>query len=101
MYLGAIVELASTRDFSVSTRHPYTEALLKSVPLPDPHRRTEPFAMEGDVPNPIDPPTGCPFHPRCHYQFDRCALEKPPLIEAAPDHLVACWLNGGKGMTND
>jgi oligopeptide/dipeptide ABC transporter ATP-binding protein len=101
MYLGGIVELASTRDFSGSTRHPYTEALLKSVPLPDPHRRTEPFAMEGDVPNPIEPPTGCPFHPRCHYKFDRCSLEKPPLIEAAPDHLVACWLNGGRGIEND
>jgi len=101
MYLGGIVELASTRDFSVSTRHPYTEALLKSVPLPDPHRRTEPFAMEGDVPNPIEPPTGCPFHPRCLYRFDRCSLGKPPLIEAAPDHLVACWLNEGKGMTNE
>jgi len=98
MYLGAIVELASTRDFSVSPRHPYTEALLKSVPLPDPHRRTEPFAMEGDVPNPIEPPAGCPFHPRCHYQFDRCSLKKPPLIEAAPDHRVACWLNGGSGL---
>ena len=98
MYLGGIVELASTRDFSVSTRHPYTEALLKSVPLPDPHRRTEPFAMEGDVPNPIDPPSGCPFHPRCHYRFDRCSLEKPPLIEAAPNHQVACWLNGGRGL---
>jgi oligopeptide transport system ATP-binding protein len=98
MYLGGIVELASTRNFSVSPRHPYTEALLKSVPLPDPHRRTEPFAMEGDVPNPIDPPTGCPFHPRCLYRFDRCSLDKPPLIEAAPDHLVACWLNGGKGL---
>ena len=101
MYLGGIVELASTRDFSVSTRHPYTEALLKSVPLPDPHRRTEPFAMEGDVPNPIDPPRGCPFHPRCHYRFDRCSLEKPPLIEAAPNHQVACWLNGGRGLGND
>ena len=101
MYLGAIVELASTRDFSVSTRHPYTEALLKSVPLPDPHRRTEPFAMEGDVPNPIDPPQGCPFHPRCRYRFDRCSLEKPPLTAAAPDHLVACWLNGGKGLGNE
>ncbi len=101
MYLGGIVELASTRDFSGSTRHPYTEALLKSVPLPDPHRRTEPFAMEGDVPNPIEPPTGCPFHPRCHYKCDRCSLEKPPLIEAAPDHLVACWLNGGRGIEND
>jgi peptide/nickel transport system ATP-binding protein/oligopeptide transport system ATP-binding protein len=57
--------------------------------------------MEGDVPNPIDPPTGCPFHPRCHYRFDRCSLEKPPLIEAAPNHQVACWLNGGKGLGNE
>jgi oligopeptide/dipeptide ABC transporter ATP-binding protein len=101
MYLGGIVELAPTRQFSVATRHPYTEALLKAVPLPDPHHRTEPFAMEGDVPNPIDPPTGCPFHPRCLYKFDRCSREKPLLIEAAPAHLVACWLNGGKGLRND
>jgi len=98
MYLGGIVELAPTRKFSVSTRHPYTEALLKAVPVPDPHRRTEPFAMEGDVPNPIDPPTGCPFHPRCLYKFDRCSREKPPLIEAEPNHLAACWLNGGHGL---
>jgi oligopeptide/dipeptide ABC transporter ATP-binding protein len=101
MYLGGIVELAPTRKFSVSTRHPYTEALLKAVPVPDPHRRTEPFAMEGDVPNPIDPPTGCPFHPRCLYKFDRCSREKPPLIEAEPDHLAACWLNDGRGLRNE
>ncbi len=101
MYLGGIVELASTRDFSVSPRHPYTEALLKAVPLPDPHRRTEPFAMEGDVPNPIDPPPGCPFHPRCLYKFDRCPREKPSLIEAGPQHFVACWLNEGKGLRNE
>jgi oligopeptide transport system ATP-binding protein len=100
MYLGGIVELAPTRQFSVSPRHPYTEALLKAVPLPDPHRRTEPFAMEGDVPNPIDPPAGCPFHPRCLYKFDRCSQEKPPLIEASPAHLVACWLNDGRGLCN-
>jgi oligopeptide/dipeptide ABC transporter ATP-binding protein len=98
MYLGGIVELASTRDFSVSTRHPYTEALLNAVPLADPHRRKEPFAMEGDVPNPIDPPTGCAFHPRCLYRFDRCSIDKPPLIEATTGHLVACWLNQGRGL---
>lgn len=99
MYLGGIVESAPTREFSVSARHPYTEALLKSVPLPDPQHRSEPFAMEGDVPSPIDPPTGCVFHPRCLYKFDRCNREKPPLIEAGPAHFVACWLNGGKGLT--
>jgi oligopeptide/dipeptide ABC transporter ATP-binding protein len=101
MYLGGIVELASTRDFSVSTRHPYTEALLKAVPMPDPHRKTPLFAMEGDVPNPIEPPQGCPFHPRCLYRFDQCSQAKPPLMEAAPGHLVACWLNGGRGLRND
>ena len=103
MYLGSIVELAATRDFSASPRHPYTEALLRAVPIPDPERKTEPFAMEGDVPNPIDPPAGCPFHPRCPYAFEKCSTRKPPLIEAAPDHFAACWLNGGKGlgMAND
>ena len=100
MYLGKIVELAVTGDFSRRPRHPYTRALLQAVPLPDPHRRTEPLAMEGDVPNPIDPPAGCSFHPRCPYKFDRCSLETPRLVEAAADHYVACWLNQGMGMTN-
>jgi oligopeptide/dipeptide ABC transporter ATP-binding protein len=101
MYLGKIVELAGNDDFSSSPRHPYTRALLQAVPLPDPHRRTEPFAMEGDVPNPIDPPTGCSFHPRCPYKFDRCTVETPHLVEAAAGHYVACWLNQGKGMSKD
>jgi len=101
MYLGKIVELAVTGDFSRRPRHPYTRALLQAVPLPDPHRRTEPLAMEGDVPNPIDPPSGCSFHPRCPHKFDRCSLETPPLVEAAADHYVACWLNQSLGMTND
>jgi oligopeptide/dipeptide ABC transporter ATP-binding protein len=101
MYLGKIVELAVTGDFSRRPRHPYTRALLQAVPLPDPHRRTEPLAMEGDVPNPIDPPSGCSFHPRCPHKFDRCSLETPPLVEAAADHYVACWLNQGNGLTID
>ncbi len=102
MYLGTVVELATTEEFCISPRHPYTRALLLAVPLPDPHRKTEPFAIEGDVPSPIDPPTGCAFHPRCPYRFDRCSQQKPPLAEAAAGHFVACWLNQGrKGMTND
>jgi len=75
-------------------------ALLQAVPLPDPHHKTASFSMEGDVPNPIDPPGGCVFHPRCPYKFDRCSLEKPPLMEATANHFVACWLNQGHGMTN-
>jgi oligopeptide/dipeptide ABC transporter ATP-binding protein len=101
MYLGTIVELASTQDFSLAPRHPYTRALLQAVPLPDPHRRMESFAMEGDVPNPIEPPPGCSFHPRCPDKFERCSLEKPPLAEAAANHFVACWLNRGRGITNE
>ena len=101
MYLATIVELAPTRAFSSAPRHPYSEALLKAVPLPDPHRRTEPFAMEGDVPNPIDPPAGCPFHPRCTHCFEKCLTQKPPLIEIVPGHRVACWLNQGKGLEID
>jgi oligopeptide/dipeptide ABC transporter ATP-binding protein len=100
MYLGTVVELATTEDFCISPRHPYTRALLLAVPLPDPHRKTEPFAIEGDVPSPIDPPTGCTFHPRCPYRFDRCSQQKPPLAEAVDGHFVACWLNRGRGMTN-
>jgi len=101
MYLGTVVELATTEDFCISARHPYTRALLLAVPLPDPHRKTEPFAIEGDVPSPIDPPTGCAFHPRCPYRFDRCSQQKPLLADASDGHFVACWLNRGKGMTND
>ena len=100
MYLGKIVELAGKNDFSRSPRHPYTRALLQAIPLPDPHRRTEPFAMEGDVPNPIDPPSGCSFNPRCPYKFDRCSAETPQLVETAAGHSVACWLNEGNGMMN-
>ena len=80
-------------------RHPYTEALLSAVPLPDPHRKISGrAAMEGDVPSPIDPPPGCPFHPRCRYAFDRCRVEKPPLVTVAEDHSAACWLNDGRGI---
>jgi oligopeptide/dipeptide ABC transporter ATP-binding protein len=101
MYLGTIVELAPAERFCVSPRHPYTAALLRAVPMPDPRRKTEPFAMEGDVPSPIDPPPGCAFHPRCPHTFERCRNERPSLIEAATQHLVACWLNEGRGLRID
>jgi oligopeptide/dipeptide ABC transporter ATP-binding protein len=98
MYLGTIVELAPAEEFSVASRHPYTVALLRSVPMPDPHHKTAPFTMEGDVPSPIDPPPGCVFHPRCSHAFDRCRVERPSLVEATSQHFVACWLNEGKGL---
>lgn len=98
MYFGTIVELAPAGHFSTSPRHPYTEALLKAVPEPDPHRKTQSFPMPGDVPNPLNPPPGCAFNPRCLYAFDRCRIERPQLVAASPQHLVACWLNEGRGL---
>ncbi len=98
MYLGRLVELAPCALFSRAPRHPYTEALLAAVPLPDPRRRSGYFAMEGDVPSPIDPPPGCSFHPRCRYAFDRCRRQTPLLAEAGEGHAVACWLRGGTGL---
>ena len=98
MYLGTLFELAPTEAFTLAPRHPYTRALVTAVPQPDPHVRIESFAMVGDVPNPADPPPGCTFHPRCAHAFERCAVEKPPLIRVSGDHFVACWLNGGRGL---
>jgi len=99
MYLGSIVELAPAAVFSREPRHPYTKTLLTAVPLPDPRHNAAPFAMEGDVPSPIDPPPGCPFHPRCRFAFDRCRIEKPILLPLAAQHQVACWLNEGRGLS--
>jgi len=98
MYLGVIVELSTAETFAVASRHPYTRALLAAVPRPDPHGRARPFAMEGDVPSPLHPPSGCAFHPRCPYVFEPCRVERPRLAEVAPDQQVACWLNAGRGL---
>jgi oligopeptide transport system ATP-binding protein len=98
MYLGAIVELSSADAFASASRHPYTRALLAAVPRPDPHGRTRPFSMDGDVPSPLHPPPGCGFHPRCSHAFDPCPVERPPLAEVAPGQHVACWLNAGRGL---
>ena len=100
MYLGSIVELAPSNNFAIEPRHPYTRALLAAVPHPDPHKRDKPSPMEGDVSSPIDLPSGCTFHPRCQYTFDKCKKANPPLLKAGPDHYVACWLNQGRGVQN-
>lgn len=101
MYLGTIFELAPAENFSVTPLHPYTRALLIAVPQPDPHARARIFSMEGDVPNPIDPPSGCAFHPRCQSAFDQCKKERPLLVEVTPNHYVACWLNQGRGIEGE
>jgi oligopeptide/dipeptide ABC transporter ATP-binding protein len=94
MYLGCIVELASSHELYSSPRHPYTEALLSAVPVPDPAAKRQRIVLQGDVPNPIRPPSGCHFHPRCPHAMDRCRVEAPQLREVAPGHIAACHLNG-------
>jgi peptide/nickel transport system ATP-binding protein len=97
MYLGRIVEIAEKRELFANPRHPYTQALLASVPVADPKRKTLKPLVDGDVPSPINPPSGCAFHTRCRYAIDRCKVERPLLAEAGPQHQVACWLNEGTG----
>ena len=98
MYLGKIVEVGSLREVFTNPQHPYTRALLSAVPVPDPrHRRTEPLP-KGEIPNPINPPTGCHYHPRCPIaQQGICDVEVPALLPFQGDtsHLVSCHLRTG------
>jgi oligopeptide transport system ATP-binding protein len=94
MYLGRIVEIASARDLYTAPKHPYTEALLSAVPIPDPAVKRRRIVLQGDVPNPVNPPAGCHFHPRCPHAMERCRTEAPLLREIAPGRLAACHLNG-------
>ena len=92
MYLGRIVEYADKATLFARPQHPYTEALLAAVPLPDPALKRVKRHVGGDVPSPIDPPSGCHFHPRCPYAEARCRVEVPALREVAPGQLAACHL---------
>jgi peptide/nickel transport system ATP-binding protein/oligopeptide transport system ATP-binding protein len=93
MYLGRIVELAERRELFADPIHPYTEALLSAVPVPDPAtRRRKRILLGGDVPSPIHPPAGCHFHTRCPLAEERCRVEVPALREVRPGHLAACHL---------
>ncbi len=93
MYLGKIVELAPAESIYRNPKHPYTQALLSAIPDPDPTHRSTRIVLGGEVPSPINPPPGCPFHPRCPLAVDLCRREMPPLVRhegCEPDHLVAC-----------
>ncbi len=92
MYLGKIVELAPTRTLFRRPRHPYTRALLNAIPAPDPRLKRPRSLLQGDVPSPIDPPSGCRFHTRCIYAVERCKAEEPALIADADGHATACHL---------
>lgn len=92
MYLGNIVELADAKRLYHECVHPYTKALLSAIPLPVRHRQNQRMILEGDVPSPANPPSGCPFHPRCPSCMEICKHEKPCLTKMDDDHLVACHL---------
>jgi oligopeptide/dipeptide ABC transporter ATP-binding protein len=90
MYLGKIVEMAETQELYTNPKHPYTEALLSAVPVPDPDYKMERIILEGDVPSPVNPPKGCPFHPRCRYAKDICSQQVPLFEDIGNKHYVAC-----------
>jgi peptide/nickel transport system ATP-binding protein/oligopeptide transport system ATP-binding protein len=100
MYLGRIVEIADKAELFGNPRHPYTQALLASVPLADPRKKRLQPLVDGDVPSPVNPPSGCAFHTRCRYAMPQCKVERPALRDAGPRHQVACLLNDGTGHTN-
>lgn len=94
MYVGKIVEVAETNELFGNPLHPYTEALLSAIPKPDPRTKKKRIVLEGDVPNPANPPSGCYFHPRCSYAKDVCSQQTPELKEIRPGHLAACHFAG-------
>jgi oligopeptide/dipeptide ABC transporter ATP-binding protein len=97
MYLGRIVELGSRAALFTAPLHPYTEALLDSVPIPDPALRRDKPVLAGEVPSPTRPPSGCRFHPRCPLAQDRCRAVEPVMVEARPGHFVACHVRAPAG----
>ncbi|WP_246938615.1 ABC transporter ATP-binding protein [Bacillus pinisoli] len=92
MYLGGLVEVADKNSLYAEPLHPYTQALISAIPEPDPRKKKDRIILEGDVPSPINPPSGCTFHPRCRHAMPECQQTKPSLKEVKPGHRVACHL---------
>jgi len=91
MYLGKMVELTSREELFINPLHPYTQALMSAIPIPDPSLKRERIILKGDVPSPLNPPSGCRFHPRCPIAMEICSQQEPEFREVTPDHKVACW----------
>lgn len=92
MYLGKMVELTGRDELFKNPLHPYTRALMSAIPIPDPHLKRERVILKGDVPSPLNPPSGCRFHPRCPIAEEICSQQEPEFREVGPDHWVACWM---------
>ena len=92
MYLGKMVELTGRDELFNNPLHPYTQALMSAIPIPDPHLKRERIILSGDVPSPLNPPSGCRFHPRCPIAKDVCSQQEPEFREVSDDHWVACWM---------
>jgi oligopeptide/dipeptide ABC transporter ATP-binding protein len=91
MYLGKVVEITARDELFLNPLHPYTQALMSAIPIPDPTLKRERIILQGDVPSPLNPPHGCRFHPRCPVATQACSLAEPPLVETNPGHFAACW----------
>ncbi len=91
MYLGKMVEIADRDELYRNPQHPYTQALLSAIPVHNPKLKHERIILKGDVPSPLNPPTGCRFHPRCPVAIEQCSIEEPPFREVSSEHWVACW----------
>jgi peptide/nickel transport system ATP-binding protein len=99
MYVGKLVEMASTADLFSSPLHPYTEALMSAIPRPDPRPREKRILLTGEVANPANPPSGCYFHPRCRYVKDICKTDDPPFLEVRPNHFAKCHFSKELSLT--
>lgn len=101
MYLGKMAEMATREDLYRDPLHPYTQALMSAIPVPDPTVKIKRILLQGDVPSPLNPPSGCRFHTRCPLAFDRCSQEEPPFKDYGDEHYAACWLleTGEKGAS--